>query len=251
MEKYTISEYVTLPSKGLVYDKKVVPEIHMSSMTTRHEMQRLSPSKSQFKVLCDIIDDCILDDIGISSYDMCTGDYQFLLFKLRIATYGSEVTLNTVCPHCGDKSELKLNLDDLKIISDIDSFNKYKIVKLPKTGRELTLKYQTPHMLDKVIERVQEFNDRAGNDKVDQTLVFTIKEIIDKVDNHTPDPLNIEDWIRNLPMLDTNIIFAHTAKMDETVGIDTNLEVVCDRCGEIFNTTFKAGPEFFRPEINI
>ena len=51
MENYTISEYFTLPSKGLVYGKKVASEIHMSSMTTRHEMQRLAPSKSQFKVL--------------------------------------------------------------------------------------------------------------------------------------------------------------------------------------------------------
>ena len=82
MDNFTISEYLTLPSKGLIYDKKVAPEIHMSSMTTRHEMQRLAPSKSQFKTLCDIIDDCMIEKLGISSYDMCTGDYQFLLFKL-------------------------------------------------------------------------------------------------------------------------------------------------------------------------
>lgn len=140
MDNFTISEYFTLPSKGLVYDKKVVPEIHMSSMTTRHEMQRLAPSKSQFKVLCDIVDDCIVDNIGISSYDMCTGDYQFLLFKLRTVTYGPDVTLKDTCPYCGDSSELKINIDDLEIKSDLEAFNKYKSFVLPITGKEIDRK---------------------------------------------------------------------------------------------------------------
>ena len=30
-------------------------------------------------IICEIIDDCIVDDIGISTYDMCLADYQFLL----------------------------------------------------------------------------------------------------------------------------------------------------------------------------
>lgn len=251
MENYTIAEYFTLPSQGLVYDKKVVPEVHMSSMTTRHEMQRLAPSKSQFKVLCDIIDDCILEDIGISSYDMCTGDYQFLLFKLRMVTYGSELTLKDKCPFCGDISELKFNMDNLKIISDLDAFNKYREFKLPVTGKEIKLKFQTPHMLDKVIEDTQEFNDRVKNNSTDQSIVFSIKEIIDTVDGHKPDPLNIDEWIRNLPMRDTNIIFAHASKMDECIGIDTNLEIVCDKCGKVHKSAFKAGSEFFRPEVDI
>lgn len=251
MEKYTISEYFTLPSKGLVYDKKVASEIHMSSMTTRHEMQRLAPSKSQFKVLCDIIDDCMVDDIGMSSYDMCTGDYQFLLFKLRTATYGSDVTLKTTCPYCGEKSEVKFSIDDLSVLSDLESFNKYKTFVLPKTQREITLNYQTPHMFDKVLERVQEYSDRTGDTSTDQSLVFTLRELIDKVDGHKPDILNIDDWIRNLPMLDTNTIFAYAAKVDEAIGIDTNLEIVCDRCGKSNTVGFKVGPDFFRPEINI
>ena len=251
MEKYTISEYFTLPSRGLVYDKKVAPEVHLSSMTTRHEMQRLAPAKSQFKVLCDIIDDCMVDDIGISSYDMCTGDYQFLLFKLRMATYGSEVTLKDRCPYCGDISELKFNMDNLKITSDIEAFNKYREFTLPVTGKQIKLRFQTPHMLDVILDKAQEFKERVGNDVVDQSMVFTIKEIIETVDGHKPDPLNVDEWIRNLPMRDTNMIFAHAEKIDNAIGIDTNLDVICDKCGRTHKTIFKAGPEFFRPEVDI
>ena len=83
----------------------------------------------------------MVDDIGISSYDMCTGDYQFLLSKLRMETYGSEVTLKTTCPFCGERSEVKFNIDDLSFISDLDAFDIYKTFLLPKTQREITLIY--------------------------------------------------------------------------------------------------------------
>ena len=251
MDNFTIAEYITLPSRGLVYDKKVVPEVHMSSMTTRHEMQRLAPSKSQFKPLCDVIDDCLIDKIGISSYDMCTGDYQFLLFKLRMVTYGSDIKLKDRCPFCGDVSDLKLNMDDLKIVDDIESFNKYREFELPVTKKKIKLRYQTPHMLDYVIEKAEEFKERVGDTAVDQSMVFSIREIIDTVDGHKPDPLNVDEWIRNLPMMDTNTIFAYAEKMDSSIGIDTDLSVVCDRCGKEHKTSFKVGPDFFRPEIDV
>ena len=251
MNNYTISEYFTLPSQGKVYDQKVVPEVHLSSMTTRHEMQRLAPSKSQFKVLCDIIDDCIVDDIGISSYDMCSGDYQFLLFKLRTVTYGPDVTIKDVCPHCGAVSDLKIDIDNLEILSDIESFNKYRVFTLPVTGKEIKLRFQTPHMLDTVIEKVKEYNDRVKNNQVDQTMIFSIKEIIETVDGHKPDPINIDEWLRNLPMKDTNTILAYANKMDNCIGVNTNLDIDCDICGRTHSTILKVGPEFFRPEIDI
>lgn len=251
MNDYTISEYFTLPSKGLVYDQKVVPEVHLSSMTTRHEMQRLAPSKSQFKVLCDIIDDCMVDDIGISSYDMCSGDYQFLLFKLRTVTYGPEITIKDTCPFCGAVSDLKVNIDDLTILANIEDFNKYRVFKLPVTGKEIKLRYQTPHMLDDVIEKAREYNERVKNNQVDQSMIFSMKEIIETVDGHKPDPINIDEWLRNLPMRDTNTILAYASKMDNCIGLDTNLNIVCDDCGRTHSTMLKVGPEFFRPEIDI
>ena len=252
MENYTISEYVELPSKGVIYtDKTVAPEVHVSSMTTRHEMQRLAPSKLQFKVLCDILDDCIVGDLGISSYDLYSGDYQFLMFKLRTATYGPEITLVDYCPFCGKTSELKVNLDDLEVTSDIESFNKYRTVQLPRTGKTVFLNYQTPRMLDDVLRNVDEYNDRTNNSQPDQNIVYTLKSMINTVDGKNPDPINIDEWIRNLPMLDVQTITAHANRMDKAIGINTNLTVICDECGKEHKTQLRFGTEFFRPEINV
>lgn len=250
MDNFTISEYFTLPSQGLVYDKKVVPTVHLSSMTTRHEMQRLAPSPSQYKPMCDVIDDCLIDDIGISSYDMCSGDYQFLMFKLRIVTYGKDITIMDTCPHCGDKSELKIDLNNLQNISNIDDFKKYSSFTLPRSGKKIVLNYQTPRMLDNIVEGVREYSERVKTNKVDQTLVFLLKELIKTVDGHTPDPLNFEEWVRNLPMMDTNTITAYAEKMDRTIGVNTELEIKCDMCGQTHKAQFRPGPEFFRPKMD-
>ena len=251
MDNYTISEYFTLPSQGLVYDKQVVPEVHLSSMTTRHEMQRLAPSKSPNKPMCDVIDDCIVEDIGISAYDMCSGDYQFLMYKLRIVTYGKDMVLEDVCPFCGDKSKVTIDLNLMQNNTDVESFNKYRTFVLPRTGKEITLNYQTPRLMDSVVEHVKEFSSRTNKNQADQSLAFVLKGLIQKIDGKVPDPLDKEEWIRELPMMDTNTIIAYSEKMDNSIGVNTELEIECDRCGRVHRTLFKPGPEFFRPEVFI
>lgn len=70
MNDYIIGESFTLPSKGLVYDKKVNPNIKIRSMTTEEEMKRLGHSELPYKLLSEIIDDCLVEKPGISSYDL-------------------------------------------------------------------------------------------------------------------------------------------------------------------------------------
>lgn len=251
MDNFTIAEYFTLPSQGLVYDKQVAPEVHLSSMTTRHEMQRLAFSKSPNKPMCDILDDCLIDDIGISAYDMCSGDYQFLLFKLRIVTYGKDIVIEDTCPHCGEISEVTIDLNTLENNSNIEDFKKYQKFTLPKTGKEITLNYQTPRMLDDIIKSMEDYSDRTKMNVVDQSLAFAIQGMVKEVDGVVPDPILFEEWVKNLPMMDTNTITAYAEKMDRAIGVNTELEIKCDRCGGTHKTQFKPGPDFFRPKINI
>ena len=96
MTNYTIGNQYTLPSLGKVYDKQINPQITLRSMTIEDEMKRLNHADRPYKVMCEIIDDCLIEKLGISSYDMCLGDYQFLLHKLRVVTYGKEYKLRAL-----------------------------------------------------------------------------------------------------------------------------------------------------------
>ena len=67
------------------------------------------------EIICEIIDECLVENPGISSYDMCLADYQFLLHKLRVVTYGKDYKLEFTCPFCGSKEEATIDLDSLEV----------------------------------------------------------------------------------------------------------------------------------------
>lgn len=250
MNNYTIAETYTLPSLGKIYDVEVNPQVTLKSMTTEQEQKRLAITDYPYKMLCEIIDDCIVDDIGISSYDMHIGDYQFLLYKLRVVTYGADYNMDVKCPFCGYTRRETVNLDELGSIVYSDEFEKYKTFVLPKTGKEITLRIQTPRMLDDVNNKVKEFRAKF-QEASDPTLTFTVKSLIDKIDGKRPDQLKVEQWIRELPMADVNTIVTYAEKLNNLIGVDSTLIVHCDVCGLYHESKLSMSQEFFRPALNI
>ena len=158
---YTIAENFVLPSHGLVYDVEVNPNIKLRSMTVRDEMRRAAPSNdgSIYRTLAETIDNCLIEKPGISSYDMCIGDFQFLMHKLRIVTYGPEYKISCRCPNCGDFDEHVVNLEELGV-QELKEFDKEKYLKLelPVSKKVLELNYNTPRILDNIekdVSRIQ------------------------------------------------------------------------------------------------
>lgn len=246
---YTISEYFNLPSDGKIYDTEVDPKIQLRSMTTKEEMQRLSHSDKTYKPLCDIIDACMIDSCGISSYDMALGDYQYLLFMLRVVTYGSEYKGNATCPYCGTVNNSSFNIDDLMVKKYTAEIESYREFTLPQTKSVIRIRPRTPRILDTTQDRIKEL--KAKKTTVDQTLMYTIQSIIETIDGETPSPVYFTDWVKNLPMKDTNTISNYSDRLDNSLGIDTRLLYSCDMCGLPFNSVLKTDTEFFRPSLGL
>lgn len=252
MKNYSIAEEFTLPSLGKVYSQNVNPVVKLRSMTTQEEMKRLAPSERAYKNICEIIDDCIVDDIGISAYDMCLADYQFLLHRLRIVTYGADYKLTTNCPYCGTTSNGSINLGDLKIVQyNSEDLNNVTEFTLPKTGKRIKIRMQTPRMIDDINSKSKELSKKSNNTAGDTAFLFTLQEIIDTVDDIKLDPLKKEDFVRALPMMDSNFIIKHAQKLVESFGIDTTLERTCPMCGLDYTSSFRITSEFFGPSIDI
>ena len=252
MANYSIAEDFTLPSLGKVYNENVTPNVKLRSMTTQEEMKRLSPSDKAYKNLCEVIDDCLVEDPGISAYDMCLADYQYLLHKLRIVTYGSDYNTTSKCPHCLTMNNNVLDLDTLSLKTyDSDDFTKLTKFVLPKTGKEITIKVQTPRMLDEVNSRTQELKNKSNNKSLDAALLFTIDALIDTIDGEKPDPVMKEKFVRNLPMMDTNYIIKHAQKLVESFGLDLKVQFKCPICGLTYDSYFRITSEFFGPTLDI
>lgn len=250
-DNYSLTGSYTLPSLGKVYKMQINPNVTLRSMTTEEEMRRLNPSDRPYKVMADIIDACIVDDIGISAYDMCISDYQFLLHKLRVVTYGDTYSLSSTCPWCGTVNTGKINLSQMEVFEYSDDIQKYFEFDLPRTKHHIRIKMQTPRMLDDISIRAKETRKKSPTMTGDPAFLFNVESIIDTVDGVELDVIKKSDFVRKLPMMDTNYIVSYAQKLTESVGLNTVLENTCDVCGLDFKSTFRTTSEFFRPEIDI
>ena len=220
---YTISETYTLPSRGKIYNVKIDPEVQLRSMTTNEEMMRLSHTDTPYRTLCNVIDACWVNKPdGVSSYNLHLGDYQFLLHRLRVVTYGTDYPITSVCPVCGKVNKSRINLDEIKVL---------------------------PFDSD---EDLKEFNEKNPEETSNQEYLITLLHIVDKVDGKKVTEPILRNFLKNLPLMDTNIIIQKVSKINEKVGIDTIIKNECSnsKCGAKYRTSFRITNEFFGPSID-
>lgn len=249
MDNYTIVRQCKLPSLGKIYGREINPDLSIRSMTTAEEQRRMNPTDRPYQLMADIIDDCLVDKPHISAYDMCLGDYQYLVHQLRIVTYGTSYDLISTCPYCGVSEKETINLEDMHI-SYYDEKTIAQIIEfdLPKTNHHIRLRMQTPRMLDDIAVRATEIRKKSRNLVGDPAFSLSIESLIDTIDGKEPDRFLLSDWVMKLPMADTNRILQRATKLANAIGIDTTVQNICDVCGSDYGTKFVMTSEFFRPE---
>jgi endogenous inhibitor of DNA gyrase (YacG/DUF329 family) len=245
---YTIGEGMELPSKGKIYNKPVKAYVELRSMTARDEMKRLSPSTSQFKTLADIIEGCMIEKPAVHVYDMALGDYEYLLHRLRIVTYGDEYKVVIRCPYCGKEVETIAHLEELVLKEfDEEKFEAARNITLPRSQHTITLNFQTPRILDENESKIKEMKRKFKNAEFSFDLLVTLTNAIDTVDGNKMDPIKLETFINNLPAMDMNKLINAIDDLNSLVGLENALIVDCPSCGGEVRTSFRFGSEFFRP----
>lgn len=245
---YTIMEGYELPSKGKIYEKTVNPHIELRSMTARDEMKRLSPSSTPLKTLADIIEGCCIEKPAIHVYDMSLGDYEFLLHKLRIVTYGEDYKVALHCPECGELVEAIAKLDQLNVKEyDEELINEIRTFTLPKTGRTISLNFLSPRSVEEMEVKVKDKKRKYKNATIDFETLVRLLVNIDTVDGDKKNEHELETFITDLPAVDLQKILNNIDKLNQQIGLENVLYVTCPKCGEEISTFFRFGPEFFRP----
>ena len=245
---FTIMEGYTLPSKGKIYTKTVNPHIELRSMTAREEMRRLSPSSTPLKTLADIIEDCCIEKPAIHVYDMSLGDYEFLLHKLRIVTYGEDYKVSLRCPECGELIETVTKLGQLEVKEfDEEEVKNLQTFSLPKSGHVITLNFTSPRMMEEIEVKVKDMKRRYKTATINFETLVKLLVNIDFVDGEKKSELELEKIVTNLPAMDLQKILNNIDKLNQKIGLDNILYLTCPKCGEELTTFFRFGPEFFRP----
>lgn len=250
MNNVTIQEEYSLPSKGLLYGNPFDPVVKLRSMTVAEEMKRLTATENPYKVMSEIIEDCLLTKLPISVYDLCLGDYQYLLHKLRVVTYGPDYKISVGCPFCGEYFETVINLDELKVNYYSEDLLKELSIKLPVTNKTVDLKFQTPRDLDNIERKKKEMKKQFPEMKEDPTLLLNLESMIRSIDGQPVNPATIQNTIKKMPLKDSSLILQRMEKLNDKVGVEVNVVVTCPNCNHDVNTMFRFTSEFFRPEID-
>lgn len=246
-KNYTIAEDFELPSKGLIYDVAVDPHVRLKSMTMRDELKRTAPTKYQYKVLSEIIESCMLTKPKVSVYDMCIGDFDYLLHKLRIVTHSEKYEMLAMCPNCGHWEEITVDLNKEETIDfDLNEFKELLTLKL-KSGKEITLNYHTPRILDNIKNKANEMREKATSADIDFEKLVNIQESIALVDGVKLSYTQKENFINNLTAADYTKIDKRLEKINSLIGLKNEIPFTCSSCNQDVKTFFRFGPEFFRP----
>jgi hypothetical protein len=245
---YTTMEGHFLPSNGEIYDKIVNKNVELRSMTARDEMKRLSPSVTPLKTLADIIEGCMIEKPAIKVYDMCLGDYEYLLHRLRVVTYGPKYAVSLGCPHCNELFDAEVSLDDLEVREfDINEFEKLRSVHLPKSDVKVELYFQTPRILDEIDLEAKEMKRKYKTAAIDFSPLIKLTKSIKAVDGRKLSAIELETFINNLPALDYQKLLKAIDDLNAFIGINNRFELSCNHCGGEVVSFFRLGSEFFRP----
>ena len=245
---YTVAEGYRLPSEGKIYNKAINPVVELRSMTARDEMKRQNPTVAPFKLLADLVEGCMIEKPAIHVYDMALGDYEYLLHKLRVVTYGDSYKVIIGCPHCGTNFEDVIHLDELAVKEfDEEKFNSLRTFTLPKSNKTVTIRFQTPRMLDEMEGKIKEMKRKYKDAEIAFDNLVLLSQVIESVDGEVISQLKIEDFINKLPAMDMAKILNNLEALNNCIGLEKGTVLECKECGGEVQTYFRLGPEFFRP----
>jgi hypothetical protein len=256
MDNNTIVEKVVLPSKGKIYNGNVSAELTLRSMTTAEEMKRTNSSIANgFKLMSEIIDDCIVNKpAGFTSYDLCIGDYTYLLHKLRVVTHGTDYKLNIKCPQCLEESDYVMDLDnDLAVNEYKDEYEELRSVRTPVGNRTFKLRFQTPRDFDLITSEKDDMIKRArGNLPYNPDIMLILANAIESIDGAEYTHTQLLDIVKKLNFRDANKLLNRINQLNggDLIGPSQEFLFVCPKCGHKQLLPFRKTPEFYRPSDN-
>ena len=245
------TQELTLPSGGIlnpeIPDGKLIQRCMMVS-----DQKFLAGSKqSSGNAIHRLLQNTITSPEDFDVSKLTLPDTLYLLFKLRILSYGNHYRFKTKCPECGKKITVSVDLSELPVESLSDTYEDDLVVKLPNTGDTVYTKILTNadmESLDKEIKRRKRKNPDDQTDYVVRIAYSISKIVLKDGKKELTHPIDIEKYILGLTDLDASAIIA--TRDSVTFGINPIIEYVCPECGEYIDISLQFSSEFFRPSIN-
>lgn len=239
-----MEERITLPSNGLFYETDFPINITIRSLTTNEE-QLLYGSTSE-TTIDRIISNCIVEPKNFPLGDLLPADKMFILFKLRIISYGQDYNQMIFCPYCNYEGTAVLDLDQLPC-DELDE-DKIKVplkLTLPMSKDQIELKVLTEKDYKAIKERALKLSNKLSLPfgQVEHKLRFAkqIKSINgEKVDSFIAEKYYSEMHVRD-------VRYIESALNSIKLGYQGHIDMTCPSCKHEIIVPFEMTSEFLNP----
>ena len=232
-----------VPSNGYFGGPK---EVTMRGITTNEE--KMIYTATDFSFIKQLIKSCCIEPKNLDVNKLHPNDLVYLVFALREMTFGATYPQNVVCPHCGFKQDVDIDITKMEYdILDLDSLDEKLELTLPVSEDKVKLKLVSQGEIDAIEKEVRREAERGKLKDPDGWLFLKkFASVIDTVNGESfeteADKIN---YVRDMSMRDSNKI--NKAMSDIKFGIDQMVFCECEFCHEEMEVKGYMAPEFFHP----
>ena len=180
MNNYSLE--VTLPTMGLLNPEIPEGKVILRCMMASDKKFLAGTSADGDTIVRELLNRCVTSPEGFDSGKLIPQDLMFLLFKLRILSYGENYTFRTKCSECGKHITANIKLSDL-IVHDLPAdYEKSLSVVLPNAGDTIYTKFLTNDALDDVRNEARRMKRKFSSLEGDPEVTLRIAAMIEKID---------------------------------------------------------------------
>lgn len=249
-EETNFTQELILPSKGLLN-----PEIPEGKVIQRCMMvadqKFLASSNTSGNQIHQLIQRTITEPKDFDVSALTLPDTLYLLFKLRVLSYGNEYKFRTRCPECGKKIDVTVDLSELSVETLEEGFSDNLVVELPHRKDTVYTRVLTNNDMREIDDEIKRRKRKNPNDE--SAYIIRIVKSIEKIKiakdkSELTHPIDIERYVNSLTDLDASAIIA--ARDSVNFGVTPIVERVCPECREYVDIALNFSGEFFRPSFN-
>lgn len=243
-----VQETYPLPSGDRLYAQETKGMITLRPMTTMEEKLRLSSTNS-LMALAQIVQNCVITPQDFDVNELKMFDLDYLIYKLRVVTYGPTYTVSLKCPDCGHVFEQKISLDDIPVNELPEDFvEPFEIGPMPVSGDVVgcrLLSYSDYLAITRESKRIlAKMPDYVG----DPEFILKWTRILKTLNGKDFKVFEIQKYVENLHAADFQYLDQKYAKVVGGLGQDLSRVDLCPNCGGNVNYNVPIRGEFFRPK---
>ena len=249
MNKGTVTETYTLPSKGRLYGSDFPEDVTIRSMTTFEEKKRLG-NQGFWKTMINILNAVVTEPEDFDAENLTLFDFYFMMYKMRTVSYGNIYKVKVTCPSCGKAGVYDIDLDNLTVNYLPEDFTEpFEVGPLPRSGDTLLCKL--PRIRDKIRneKRSQETLKRFPEYVGSPLYIYDMASQIVGINGEAVQPKEAELYVEHMEGLDSAYFQQATEIKTLDIGLDSNCHAECE-CGYELNFPLPYDEQFFRPTFD-